>query len=99
VEDDDGNDNECAMCLETGELILCDGCPNAYHLACNKPPLEQVPEGMYRHWSPPAASRRTLFLFAKRLIDYCAQWGRRLVLRGVPDDTGCSRERSGWRAA
>lgn len=45
-EEGDGNDDECAMCGIGGELILCDGCPNAYHLACNKPPLEQIPEGV-----------------------------------------------------
>jgi hypothetical protein len=67
VEDDDGNDNECAMCLETGELILCDGCPNAYHLACNKPPLEQVPEGMYRRRSPACRIQMNFVSFCKAL--------------------------------
>jgi len=28
------NEDECAMCGEVGELLLCDGCPRSFHLGC-----------------------------------------------------------------
>ena len=42
----DDNDDECALCCEDGfttDLICCDGCPQAFHLACLK--LNAVPAG------------------------------------------------------
>ncbi|NXU52434.1 AIRE regulator, partial [Turnix velox] len=42
------NEDECAACGDGGELICCDGCPRAYHLACLVPPLPRVPSGMWR---------------------------------------------------
>lgn len=40
----DHNDDACGVCGgASGELLLCDGCPGAYHLACCA--LEAVPEG------------------------------------------------------
>ena len=29
--------------VDGNELLLCDGCPRAYHLRCLDPPLESVP--------------------------------------------------------
>ena len=35
----------CRSCKEGGELLCCDSCPNAYHLRCVEPPLEEIPDG------------------------------------------------------
>ncbi|GAB1295279.1 Autoimmune regulator [Apodemus speciosus] len=37
------NEDECAVCHDGGELICCDGCPRAFHLACLSPPLQEIP--------------------------------------------------------
>ncbi|XP_076973633.1 autoimmune regulator [Tamandua tetradactyla] len=42
------NEDECAVCRDGGELICCDGCPRAFHLACLTPPLPGVPSGTWR---------------------------------------------------
>ncbi|XP_048844504.1 autoimmune regulator isoform X2 [Brienomyrus brachyistius] len=42
------NDDECAVCKDGGELICCDGCPRAFHLACLVPPLISIPSGTWR---------------------------------------------------
>ncbi|KAF6384331.1 autoimmune regulator [Rhinolophus ferrumequinum] len=42
------NEDECAVCHDGGELICCDGCPRAFHLACLSPPLRQIPSGTWR---------------------------------------------------
>ncbi|NXV50535.1 AIRE regulator, partial [Uria aalge] len=42
------NEDECAACGDGGELICCDGCPRAFHLACLVPPLPCVPSGMWQ---------------------------------------------------
>ncbi|XP_058152478.1 autoimmune regulator [Dasypus novemcinctus] len=42
------NEDECAVCRDGGELICCDGCPRAFHLACLSPPLPGVPSGTWR---------------------------------------------------
>ncbi|XP_025064841.1 autoimmune regulator [Alligator sinensis] len=42
------NDDECAVCRDGGELICCDGCPKAFHLACLMPPLTEIPSGTWR---------------------------------------------------
>ncbi|KAM9695585.1 autoimmune regulator [Trichechus inunguis] len=42
------NEDECAVCRDGGELICCDGCPRAFHLACLCPPLREIPSGSWR---------------------------------------------------
>ncbi|KAF8397526.1 hypothetical protein HHK36_016444 [Tetracentron sinense] len=36
-------DDMCTVCGDGGEMILCDGCPRAFHTACLE--LQDVPEG------------------------------------------------------
>ena len=45
----DNNDDECYLCGDGGQLILCDVCPKAYHLHCLV--IETIPEG---DWKCPA---------------------------------------------
>ncbi|XP_049641591.1 autoimmune regulator [Suncus etruscus] len=42
------NEDECAVCRDGGELLCCDGCPRAFHLACLSPPLRGIPSGTWR---------------------------------------------------
>ncbi|XP_022624458.1 autoimmune regulator [Seriola dumerili] len=42
------NDDECAVCKDGGELICCDGCPQAFHLICLDPPLTSIPSGTWQ---------------------------------------------------
>ncbi|XP_034558073.1 autoimmune regulator [Notolabrus celidotus] len=42
------NDDECAVCKDGGELICCDGCPQAFHLTCLHPPLTSIPSGPWQ---------------------------------------------------
>lgn len=35
----------CRVCFDGGELLLCDGCPSAFHVDCLNPPLKDIPEG------------------------------------------------------
>ncbi|NXK76515.1 AIRE regulator, partial [Amazona guildingii] len=50
------NEDECAVCGDGGELICCDGCPRAFHLACLVPPLPRVPSGTWQCGSCVAAA-------------------------------------------
>merc|ERR1712014_122456 len=45
VDEEDEHMEFCRVCKEGGELLCCDSCPNAYHLRCLEPPLEEVPDG------------------------------------------------------
>ena len=38
-----GCQDYCAVCSKAGELVCCDSCPRAYHLACVS--LKRVPRG------------------------------------------------------
>ncbi|KAG0497747.1 hypothetical protein HPP92_002438 [Vanilla planifolia] len=40
---DSDNDDLCSICKDAGELLLCDLCPRAFHLACVG--LSSLPEG------------------------------------------------------
>uniref|UniRef100_H2YQ32 DNA helicase n=1 Tax=Ciona savignyi TaxID=51511 RepID=H2YQ32_CIOSA len=50
-EEEDGYETDhqdyCDVCKQGGEIILCDGCPRAFHLVCLEPPLDQPPEGSW----------------------------------------------------
>uniref|UniRef100_A0AC35TG05 DNA helicase n=1 Tax=Rhabditophanes sp. KR3021 TaxID=114890 RepID=A0AC35TG05_9BILA len=41
----------CTKCENDGELLLCDFCPQTYHLSCLTPKLKEAPEG---DWMCPA---------------------------------------------
>jgi len=43
--EDEDHAEFCRSCKEGGELLCCDSCPNAYHLRCIEPPLEEIPDG------------------------------------------------------
>ncbi|XP_076814898.1 chromodomain-helicase-DNA-binding protein 3-like isoform X3 [Clavelina lepadiformis] len=51
AQDGDGYETDhqdyCEVCKQGGEIILCDGCPRAYHLVCLEPPLDKPPEGSW----------------------------------------------------
>ena len=40
-----GHSDYCEVCDDGGDLILCDGCPSAYHIHCLK--LSDIPEGTW----------------------------------------------------
>lgn len=42
--DDDTNEDWCLVCRDGGDLLCCDFCPNAYHLQCHIPPLNEIPK-------------------------------------------------------
>nr|CAB3230448.1 chromodomain-helicase-DNA-binding protein 4 [Phallusia mammillata] len=50
-QDEDGYETDhqdyCDVCKQGGEIILCDGCPRAFHLVCLEPPLDKPPEGSW----------------------------------------------------
>ena len=46
--EDESHDQQCRVCKERGEMILCDFCPGVYHLDCLNPPLTTVPEGDWK---------------------------------------------------
>ncbi|KAI6202867.1 hypothetical protein M3Y94_00490300 [Aphelenchoides besseyi] len=39
--------NHCEECNQIGELILCGGCPKAYHRACIDSDTNEAPEGLW----------------------------------------------------
>ena len=48
VTDESDNDAGCEVCgddQDAANLLLCDGCPAAYHVYCLEPELEEIPEG------------------------------------------------------
>jgi len=47
VDEDDNHDEVCAICKESGELLLCDTCNLVYHMSCLDPPLTAVPPGLW----------------------------------------------------
>lgn len=45
--DEHEHDDLCHRCRDGGRLLLCDGCPRVYHLRCLRPPLHDLPRGMW----------------------------------------------------
>ncbi|KAF5768820.1 putative DNA helicase chromatin regulator PHD family [Helianthus annuus] len=44
----DGSYHECVVCDLGGDLVNCDGCSKAYHIACLDPPLKQLPSDKWQ---------------------------------------------------
>lgn len=42
------NNDECAMCGESGEVLCCDYCPKVYHLKCVGLKQNEIPKGKWR---------------------------------------------------
>jgi hypothetical protein len=45
---DDFDPDECFICFDGGEILLCDFCDRSYHLQCHRPPLDKIPEGEFK---------------------------------------------------
>jgi len=43
----DPNEDFCAFCKATGELLCCERCPSAWHPYCMTPPLYELPTGFW----------------------------------------------------
>ena len=52
------SDDECYICYDGGDLIMCDYCPKAFHLECHIPRLYVVPDGKWRCCECSATTRR-----------------------------------------
>ena len=48
--DESEHQEYCDVCQQSGEIIVCDFCPKAYHLGCLDPPLEAAP-GDIEDWA------------------------------------------------
>ncbi|NXG81290.1 AIRE regulator, partial [Stercorarius parasiticus] len=81
------NEDECAACGDGGELICCDGCPRAFHLACLVPPLPRVPSGMWQCDSCVASTAEPGWL---REVDAAVDRPPE-----VPGEEACGNRRSG----
>ncbi|KAJ8269819.1 hypothetical protein COCON_G00124260 [Conger conger] len=45
IQEDDPNEDWCAVCQNGGELLCCDKCPKVFHLPCHIPTLLGSPSG------------------------------------------------------
>ncbi|XP_036354686.1 chromodomain-helicase-DNA-binding protein Mi-2 homolog [Octopus sinensis] len=41
------NHDYCDICMQGGEIMLCDSCPRSYHLICILPDMNNPPEGVW----------------------------------------------------
>ena len=57
--------DQCAICGEGGNLIICDGCESEWHLKCTKPMLKRVPEG---RWECDVCIDRKFIASRKRIL-------------------------------
>ena len=46
-EDSEEHDEYCKKCKEGGKLLMCECCPNVFHLKCASPPLKSLPKGAW----------------------------------------------------
>jgi len=44
------NDDFCAACGGTGELLCCDGCEKSFHLGCIEPPMSKAESKALPEW-------------------------------------------------
>ena len=44
---DEEHEDHCAVCQQSGEVLMCDTCILVYHLKCLTPPLTSIPSGMW----------------------------------------------------
>lgn len=58
--------DQCAICGEGGNLLICDGCESEWHMECSKPALKTVPEG---HWECDVCIDRKFLECRKRILE------------------------------
>ena len=44
---DEEHEDHCAVCQQSGEVLMCETCVLVYHLKCLTPPLTRIPPGMW----------------------------------------------------
>ena len=54
------HDDDCYMCYLGGDLLCCDFCEKAFHLACHIPPLPFIPEGIWKCCECSAVERKKM---------------------------------------
>lgn len=57
----------CTWCKDGGELILCETCPQAYHIDCLNPPLNKIPT---QEWYCPRCSCPKLKGVIKKILTW-----------------------------
>lgn len=62
----DHNVDQCAICGEGGNLLICDGCESEWHMECTKPGLKTVPEG---HWECDVCVDRNFLEARKHILE------------------------------
>ena len=60
---DEEHEDHCAVCQQSGEVLMCDTCILVYHAKCLTPPLTSIPPGMWMCPKCQVENIAILFLF------------------------------------